>query len=73
MAVWVHLKEPYKWQDVAKIAKEFKLDIGEYGRYDTAKTNHNCIRMGFASCNENEIVELISRLKFTMQYLEKVF
>jgi GntR family transcriptional regulator/MocR family aminotransferase len=73
MAVWVHLKEPYKWKDVAKIAKEFKLDIGEYERYDTAKINHNCIRMGFASCNENEIVELISRLKFTMQYLEKVF
>ena len=71
MAVWVHLKEPYKWTVVAEVAKQYKLDIGEYERYDTANTNHNCIRMGFASCNENEIKEFIARLALTMKHLEK--
>lgn len=72
MAVWLHLKDSYKWTTIAEVSKRFKLDIGEYERYDTAHTNHNCIRIGFASCNNDEIKELISRLKLTMKHLEKV-
>ncbi|AUC14607.1 hypothetical protein BTO06_05405 [Tenacibaculum sp. SZ-18] len=71
MAVWLHLKEPYKWETVSKTARKYNLEIGDYRRYDYSNTNHNCIRVGFASFNEFEIKELISKLKLTMKNLEK--
>ncbi|CAL2075536.1 PLP-dependent aminotransferase family protein [Tenacibaculum sp. 190524A05c] len=71
MAVWLHLKEPYQWKAVAKTGRKHKLEIGDYERYDSANTNHNCIRVGFASFNEIEIKEFIVRLKLTMRNLEK--
>ncbi|CAL2082858.1 GntR family transcriptional regulator / MocR family aminotransferase [Tenacibaculum sp. 190524A05c] len=71
MAVWLHLREPYQWEAVAKTGRKHKLEIGDYERYDSANTNHNCIRVGFASFNEIEIKEFIVRLKLTMRNLEK--
>ncbi|MFY7669642.1 PLP-dependent aminotransferase family protein [Tenacibaculum sp. MEBiC06402] len=71
MAVWLHLKEPYNWENVSKTARKYNLEIGDYERYDLANTNHNCIRVGFASFNESEIKEFITRLKLTMKDLEK--
>lgn len=72
MAVWVHLKNQFKWKDVSEIGGKYKLSIGDYQRYDIENTNHNCIRIGFATFNEDEIHELIRRLSLTMKLLEKV-
>ena len=72
MAVWIHLKNQFKWKDVSEIGGKYKLSIGDYQRYDIEKTNHNCIRIGFATFNEDEIHELIHRLSLTMRHLEKV-
>ncbi|KGL63025.1 PLP-dependent aminotransferase family protein [Polaribacter sp. Hel1_85] len=62
MAVWVTLNKKYSWKSVAEIAKKHQLEIGEWQRYDLAKLEHNSIRMGFATYNEEEVHELISRL-----------
>ncbi|PQJ81318.1 MocR-like pyridoxine biosynthesis transcription factor PdxR [Polaribacter glomeratus] len=66
MAVWIKLNKNYSWKTVTKIAKKYKLEIGDWQRYDQYKLNHNCIRIGFASYNEEEIYELINRLSKTM-------
>ncbi len=71
MAIWLCLKAPYNWKMVAKVAENYNLDIGDYKRYDSENTKHNCIRVGFASFNESEIKEFILRLKLTMKHLEK--
>lgn len=65
MAVWIKLKEPYSWNDVSKIARKYKLEIGDWQRYDYQKKGHNSIRIGFASKNESEIIKLIEILKLT--------
>ena len=65
MAIWVHLNKRYNWNSVSKIARKYKLEVGEWKRYDLAKTNHNCIRIGFATFNETEIYEMINRFKLT--------
>ncbi|BAO76743.1 PLP-dependent aminotransferase family protein [Winogradskyella sp. PG-2] len=66
LAVWAKLNSNYSWKTLSEVAKIYKLDIGEWQRYDNAKLKHNCIRIGFASNNEEEIYELINRLKKTM-------
>jgi GntR family transcriptional regulator/MocR family aminotransferase len=66
MAVWVKLHPEYSWFTIAEVAKKYKLEIGNWQRYDRAKSSHNCIRIGFAAYNENEIYELINRLKKTI-------
>ncbi|WP_299885809.1 PLP-dependent aminotransferase family protein [uncultured Lacinutrix sp.] len=63
MAVWVKLNSNYCWETIAEIAKEYKLEIGDWQRYDSAKLNHNYIRIGFAAYNDEEIYELINRFK----------
>ena len=73
MAVWVVLNEKYSWKEVAVVAKKIKLEIGEWHRYDLAKTNHNGIRIGFAAYNDEEIYELIKRLKNTMMELKNIY
>jgi GntR family transcriptional regulator/MocR family aminotransferase len=62
MAVWLTLNKKYSWKTIAEIAKKQKLEIGEWKRYDLAKSGHNAIRMGFATYNEEEIYELMNRL-----------
>ncbi len=71
MAVWVKLHADYSWATVADVAKIYHLDIGDWRRYDRAEQNHNAIRIGFATYNESEIHELITRLKKTMHHVKK--
>jgi GntR family transcriptional regulator/MocR family aminotransferase len=63
MAVWVKLNSNHSWEQLSKIAITHKLEIGEWQRYDSSKLDHNCIRIGFAAHNKEEIYELIYRLK----------
>lgn len=71
MAIWVQLNKGYTWKQVQEEAKKHNLEVGDYTRYDMAKTNHNSMRVGFASYTENEIYELLSRLKITMNSITK--
>lgn len=71
MAVWITLCKPYSWRIIAKIALKYKLEIGEWQRYDNAKLHHNAIRIGFASYTENEIYELMSRLENTFEEIKR--
>lgn len=73
MAIWVKLNKQYNWKEVEVYAKQHQLEIGNWKRYNMANINHNSIRVGFASYNEEEIIDLIHRLELTMkQYqLEK--
>ena len=66
MAVWLTLHKVYSWKAVAEVAKKYQLEIGEWQRYDNAKSGHNSIRIGFAMYNEEEMYELINRLSKTM-------
>ncbi|CAL2103145.1 HTH gntR-type domain-containing protein [Tenacibaculum sp. 190130A14a] len=66
MAIWVTLNNKYSWKKVQEVGKEYQIAIGDYMRYDMAETHHNAMRIGFASYNEEEIYELIKRLKQTM-------
>ncbi|PWH84039.1 GntR family transcriptional regulator [Algibacter marinivivus] len=70
MAIWVKLDSKYTWGNISKVAKKYKLEIGDWQRYDSAKLKHNCIRIGFATYNEKEIYELINRLKNTMDEIK---
>lgn len=63
MAVWATLKSPYSWEEVSKIGRKYKLEIGDWQRYDYEKRGHNSIRIGFASKNEDEISLLIDTFK----------
>lgn len=67
MAIWVTLDKKYSWKQLQTEARKHQLEIGDYTRYDVAKTNHNAIRIGFASYNEDEIYELIDKLKKTIK------
>ena len=71
MAIWATLNKKYSWKQVVIEAKKNQLEIGDFRRYDMMKTNHNAIRIGFASYNDDEIYELISRLKKTMIAISK--
>jgi len=66
MAVWTKLNAKYSWQTVAEIALKYKLEIGEWQRYDSANLGHNSIRIGFAAHSDEEIRELVNRLKKTL-------
>lgn len=72
MAVWVKLNQNYSWKSIEDMARKHQLEIGEWQRYDTAKIGHNAIRVGFATYNEAEIIELIKRLKLTFTSLSKI-
>lgn len=67
MAVWVTLHNNYSWKNVAVIGRKYKLEIGEWQRYDNAQLGHNAIRIGFATYNEREIYELMNRLSKTIE------
>ena len=70
MAVWVVLNKKYSWKEIAKEAFRHQLEIGDYSRYEATNIKHNAIRIGFASYNEEEIHELIARLKTTILALK---
>lgn len=66
MAIWAILNKAYSWDKVTEIALKHKLIIPEWQRYDMARLNHNAIRIGFASYNEEEAIEVVNRLKNIM-------
>jgi GntR family transcriptional regulator/MocR family aminotransferase len=72
MAVWAILNKKYDWKQVTTEAKKYKLEIGNFKRYDLENINHNAIRIGFASYTDQEIYELISRFKKTMSAISKL-
>jgi GntR family transcriptional regulator/MocR family aminotransferase len=72
MAVWVKLNSKYSWKTVTEVAKTYKLEIGNWQRYNRAQLNHNCIRIGFAAYNDEEIYEVINRLKKTFEETSKL-
>jgi GntR family transcriptional regulator/MocR family aminotransferase len=67
MAVWVRLKPHLNWDVVTTKAKLHQLDIKGWRQYDVVQDGHNGIRMGFASSNEEEIVERVKRLRLSME------
>ena len=69
MAVWTTLHKQYSWETFTRIAKEYKLEIGDWTRYDMAHTKHNSIRIGYAMYNEEELLELIDRMRKTMEVM----
>ena len=69
MAIWLTLDAAYSWKEVAETALKQGLSITDWSRYDPQKTNHNSIRLGFATYNETEIYELIEKLKQTMRII----
>ena len=70
MAVWVKLNSDYSWKTITEVAQKHKLEIGEWQRYDNANIGHNSIRIGFASYTNEEIYELIKRLKLTFNEIK---
>ncbi|MDY7393839.1 PLP-dependent aminotransferase family protein [Aureibaculum sp. 2210JD6-5] len=70
MAVWIKLNSNHSWATIVEVARKYKLEIGAWQRYDNANLAHNCIRIGFATYNEDEIYELISRLKKTIDEIK---
>lgn len=69
MALWVTLNQKYSWAQVAEEARKHQLEIGEWQRYDLANIKHNAIRIGFASYSDDEIYDLINRLKKSLKAL----
>ncbi len=72
MALWVTLNKNYSWNTVTEIAKQQKLIISEWQRYDVANIKHNAIRMGFSCYNDIEAREFVNRFKKTMQIIDKL-
>ncbi len=72
MAVWARLNSNYSWETVSEVARKYQLEIGDWQRYDGAKLGHNHMRIGFAAYDEEEIRELINRLKKTIHDIEKL-
>ena len=70
MAIWATLNKKYSWKQVVDEAVKNRLEIGDFNRYDMMKTNHNAIRIGFASYTLDEIHELIYRFEQTMYSLK---
>lgn len=71
MAVWVKLSPKYSWGTISEVARQYGLEIGNWQRYDRARTGHNGIRIGFATYNKEEIHELINRLKKTVTTIKE--
>ncbi|VAW17346.1 GntR family transcriptional regulator Fjoh_4822 @ Transcriptional regulator, GntR family domain [hydrothermal vent metagenome] len=70
MAVWAKLNLNYSWSTISEVARTHKLEIGDCQRYNCDKLERNYIRIGFAAYNEEEIYELISRLKKTIDEIK---
>lgn len=66
LAVWVELREDMSWLDIAKGCKERGLLIPNYNTYNYNGTAKNGIRMGFASINFEEQIQIVSMLKEVM-------
>ena len=63
----------YSWKTVATVGQKHQLEIGDWARYDRAKTKHNSIRIGYAMYNETEMLALIDRLRKTMDEVRSLY
>lgn len=63
MAIWVVLDKKYNWETIRQTLKEGGIGFGNPKRYDVLNTNHNGVRLGFASLNEQEQKQVVSFLK----------
>ena len=70
MAVWAKLSPNYSWENVSEIARQHKLEIGNWQHYNSPQLALNSIRIGFAAYNEEEIYELINRFKKTIHEID---
>ncbi|GAA3647610.1 PLP-dependent aminotransferase family protein [Flavivirga jejuensis] len=70
MALWVTLNKKYSWDTVTEMAKQQKLIISEWQRYDMGNIKHNAIRIGFSCYNEVEAREFVRRFKKTMEAID---
>ena len=70
MAVWITLSKKYSWKSVSEIARNHQLEIGEWQRYDSAKSGHSPIRIGFETHNHEETYDLIARFSKLMKEVE---
>jgi GntR family transcriptional regulator/MocR family aminotransferase len=70
MSVWVHFNK----HDTAKIAiaaSKIGLTVNDGKRYNTGPTDHNSMRLGFASLNVKELEEAVTLLKRAVTLSEK--
>lgn len=70
MALWITLNKKYSWNVVVDVAKQQKLIISEWQRYDTVNAKHNAIRIGFSCYNNAEAIDFVNRLKRTMTIID---
>lgn len=70
MAIWLELDQKFSWAQVAKAASMHQLHIGNWQNYINESTDHNAIRIGFSTYNNEEIALLIDKLKKTMEQLD---
>jgi len=71
MAIWAQLKDTYSWDKIVETGRKYQLEIGDWRRYDMAKTRHNSMRIGYGSYNEVEMLELINRFRKTIDEIKK--
>ncbi|CAM1370348.1 aminotransferase-like domain-containing protein [Tenacibaculum xiamenense] len=71
MAIWVKLSSEYTWEEVKREGVKHKFSLGDWKRYDMAGKSHNAIRMGFASYTNDEIYDLIKKLKLIFSVLKE--
>ena len=67
LAVWVKFREKFSVPEVANAVSAFGLYMSNGSFYNTGSTNHNALRMGFASLNGKEMEEVTGILKKYMQ------
>jgi GntR family transcriptional regulator/MocR family aminotransferase len=63
MAIWAKFDRKHPLPEVAARAARLGVFMSDGSTYITGKTNHNALRMGFASLNEKEMESIISILK----------
>lgn len=72
MAIWVKLNKAYNWDVICNEAEKLDIELNpDWRRYDNDNSRHNGIRMGFASLNEEEILEVIERLVKVFEFVKQ--
>jgi GntR family transcriptional regulator/MocR family aminotransferase len=63
MSVWVTFNEPYELPKIAAGVAKSGIRMNDGQLYNTENVNYNALRMGFASMNESEMVDVVSCIK----------
>ncbi|MFK7810919.1 MAG: PLP-dependent aminotransferase family protein [Maribacter sp.] len=71
MAIWTKWNSNYSWEHFSKVVKKQKIEIGSWQRYDGALLDHKYVRISFAAYNEEEIYDLINKLRKAMEEIKK--